>query len=72
MWNYLRKRAHMDIQANKIISVCQCLVHIVGRHDGKVFDERDVTFNQGEGAEHGLVEAVDLTVLKMNKGETAR
>ena len=39
---------------------------------GKVFDERDLALNLGEGAEHGVPRGVELAVEKMKKGERAR
>ena len=47
-------------------------VHMVGRHEGRVFEDREVEFVVGEGSVKGVVPGVEEGVMKMNKGETAR
>lgn len=42
---------------------------MIGRHDGRVFDERDISYNLGEGVEHNIPEGVDQALLKFKKGE---
>lgn len=49
-----------------------CEIHIVGRHDGRTFDDRDVSFVLGEGLEVGIVDGVEQGLQKMKKGEHAR
>ena len=46
-----------------------CDIHLVGKLDGKVFEERKVTFFVGEASEEGVVDGVELAVRKMKKGE---
>lgn len=46
--------------------------HIAGELDGRVFDERDVEFNLGEGSELGIIEGVEFGIEKMGLGEVAR
>ncbi len=41
-------------------------------HRGKLFDEREVSFSLGEGAEHGIPKGVELALEKMKKDEKAR
>ena len=41
---------------------------MVGKHAGKIFDERDISFKLGEGSEVGIVEGVERGVEKMCKG----
>lgn len=47
-------------------------VHLKGTFDAKVFDERDVEFNLGEGSEQNIIEGVEIAIEKMKKSETAR
>ena len=47
------------------------LVNIIGKYQGKVFEDRDVKFVIGEGAENGVVEGVDIAVKKFKKGEVS-
>lgn len=46
--------------------------HIVGRHEGRVIEERDVEFNIGEGEEFGITTGVEVALEKMSQGETSR
>ncbi|XP_037919756.1 FK506-binding protein 59 isoform X2 [Hermetia illucens] len=47
-------------------------IHLIGKHEGKVFEERDVEFDTGEGEDVGVVEGVEIAVMKMNCGETCK
>lgn len=48
----------------------ECIIHVRGTFaDGKVFDERDVTFVVGEAVLHNLCHGLELAVQKMKKGE---
>ena len=47
-------------------------VHIVGRHNGRVFEDRDVTMVMGEGEDAGVVPGVEKALEKCKKGEIAR
>lgn len=47
-------------------------IHLVGRHEGRIFEERDVEFNLGEGEEDGIVSGVEIALEKFKKGETAK
>ena len=38
-------------------------------HGERVFEDRDVEFVVGEGAEHGVIDGVDTALLKFKKGE---
>ncbi|KAK3860103.1 hypothetical protein Pcinc_033820 [Petrolisthes cinctipes] len=44
-------------------------VHIVGKLNGTVFDERDVKFPLGEGSEHNIPEGLETALEKFKKGE---
>uniref|UniRef100_T1JDQ0 peptidylprolyl isomerase n=1 Tax=Strigamia maritima TaxID=126957 RepID=T1JDQ0_STRMM len=47
-------------------------VHLVGKHEGRVFEDRDVTFAIGEGLENGVVDGIEKALEKFKKGETSR
>lgn len=47
-------------------------VHLVGRYEDRVFEERDVEFNIGEGEECDVVSGVEAALEKMCQGETSR
>ena len=44
---------------------------MIGRHEGRVFDERDISFNLGEGLEHSIPEGVEQALLKFKRGEVS-
>ncbi|XP_064113782.1 peptidyl-prolyl cis-trans isomerase FKBP4-like [Macrobrachium nipponense] len=44
-------------------------VHVVGRVNGTVFDERDVKFPLGEGTEHNIPEGLERAIERFKKGE---
>ncbi|XP_076471077.1 peptidyl-prolyl cis-trans isomerase FKBP4-like [Babylonia areolata] len=44
-------------------------IRYTGKHEGRVFEEREVTFTQGEGEEEGIVPGLELATLKMKKEE---
>lgn len=46
-----------------------CDVHIIGRHEGCVFEDRDVNFVVGEASEVGIVDGVEQAIKKFKKGE---
>lgn len=46
--------------------------HITGRHEGRVFEDRDIEFNLGEGEEFDLISGVETALEKMTQGETSR
>jgi FK506-binding protein 4/5 len=45
---------------------------IVGSYEGRVFDERDVEFNIGEGEDYNIISGVETALEKMSQGETSR
>nr|XP_022905761.1 FK506-binding protein 59 [Onthophagus taurus] len=47
-------------------------IHLVGTHEGRVFDERDVSFCLGEGLNVNIVEGVENALESMKKGEKSR
>ena len=46
-----------------------CNIEYVGKFGDSVFEKRNVTFYLGEGCEENLVQAVEIAVRKMKKGE---
>ncbi|XP_030376870.1 FK506-binding protein 59 [Scaptodrosophila lebanonensis] len=46
--------------------------HISGTFDGRVFDERNVEFDYGEGSAIGIVEGVEIALEKISIGETSK
>ncbi|XP_068672059.1 peptidyl-prolyl cis-trans isomerase FKBP4-like [Montipora foliosa] len=49
-----------------------CEAHIVGKYNGKVFEDREVSFLMREGSEEGLLPGVEEAILKMCSGEKAQ
>ncbi|CAH0560039.1 unnamed protein product [Brassicogethes aeneus] len=47
-------------------------VHLVGKHEDRVFEDRDVSFTIGEGSEMGVAKGVELALQKFTKGETSK
>ncbi|XP_055638137.1 FK506-binding protein 59 isoform X2 [Toxorhynchites rutilus septentrionalis] len=47
-------------------------VDLVGRHEGRIFEERNVEFNIGEGEIAGVVSGVELALEKFKKVETSK
>lgn len=47
-------------------------VHITGRYDGRIFDDRDVEFNVGEVPESEVCAGIQFGLLHFVKDETAR
>lgn len=46
--------------------------HITGSFEGRVFDDRDVEFNIGEGAEVNVCSGIEIALEKMSTAETSR
>ena len=44
-------------------------VHIIGRHNNAVFEDRDVEFALGEGISHDIVDGVEHALTKFHKNE---
>lgn len=44
-------------------------VHLLGRLNNTVFEDRDVTFSLGEGSDAGIVEGIELALRKFKKEE---
>lgn len=52
--------------------VCDAAVHIIGVCNGRVFEDRDVTFTMGCGSEEGIVSGVEIALRKFHCGEKSR
>ena len=48
------------------------VVHLLGKYNGVVFDERDVSFCLGEGVEQGISEGIEHAIKKFKKGEKSK
>lgn len=48
------------------------LVNIRGSHDGRIFDEREVTYQAGYGFENSIINGIDRAVKKFHKGENSQ
>lgn len=44
-------------------------IHLVGKYQGKVFEDRSINFCLGEGIESGVVEGIEIALQKFKKGE---
>lgn len=44
-------------------------ISLIGRHGDRVFDERELSFNLGEGCEHNIPDGVEQALLKFKKQE---
>ncbi|KXJ23190.1 peptidyl-prolyl cis-trans isomerase FKBP4 [Exaiptasia diaphana] len=49
----------------------QIEVHLTGKYDGKVFEDRDVAFTFGEGSEVNVLDGVEAAIGQMVNKETA-
>jgi len=49
-----------------------CAVHIIGKYDGRIFEDRDLSFILGTGSEFGIVDGIEYGLRRMTTGETAR
>lgn len=47
-------------------------IHMAGKYENRVFDERDIEFNIGEGSEVGVIAGVELALEKFHQNETSR
>lgn len=48
------------------------LVHLVGKYNDQVFEDRDVEFTLGEGEVVGVVQGVEIALQRFLKGEKSR
>jgi len=46
--------------------------HITGRYEDRIFEDRDIEFNLGEGEDFGVISGVETALEKMTQGETSR
>lgn len=47
-------------------------IHLVGSYEKKVFEDRDVEFDIGEGSEQDVVHGIEIALLKMSVGEQSK
>lgn len=47
-------------------------IYIAGTYENKVFDDRDVEFDIGEGSDQDIVEGIEIALQKMSIGEQSK
>lgn len=47
-------------------------VHVMGKYEGKVFEDRDVSFTLGEGVEENIIEGVEIALEKFKRKEKSK
>uniref|UniRef100_A0A1L8DTU4 peptidylprolyl isomerase n=1 Tax=Nyssomyia neivai TaxID=330878 RepID=A0A1L8DTU4_9DIPT len=47
-------------------------VHLVGKHEGRTFEDRELKFDLGEGGTAGVVQGVEIALEKFHQFETSR
>lgn len=47
-------------------------VHLQGKYEGNIFDERDVTFTIGEGSEEKIIPGIEKAIERFKKGEKSK
>lgn len=47
-------------------------VHLIGKYENKVFEDREVEFDVGEGQEYNVVEGIEIGIQKVCVGEISR
>lgn len=50
----------------------QVNIHLIGKYNGQVFEERDVEFSLGEGEVAGVVEGVEIALKRFLNGEKSK
>lgn len=48
------------------------LVHLSGSYEGRVFDDRDLTFSIGEISDDEVISGIQKALTHFGKGETSR
>lgn len=48
------------------------IVHLVGKYEDRVFDDRELKFNVGEMPDDEIITGVQSALLHFTKGETSR
>lgn len=47
-------------------------VHLIGKYEDRVFEDRSVSFTIGEGSEANIIRGVEIALEKFKKGECSR
>lgn len=47
-------------------------VHLIGKYEGNIFEDRDVIFTVGEGSEANIIPGIEHAIEKFKKNETSR
>lgn len=67
-----KMQSNNSASSNNSITFSLPIVHLVGRYDQKVFDDREVKFTLGEGSDIGIVEGVEIAIERMTLGEVSK
>lgn len=54
------------------LTILAFLVHLTGKYNGQVFEERDIQFCLGEGEVAGIVEGVEIALKRFLSGEKSK
>lgn len=68
----LRTRLHKGEGFESPNDGASCEVHITGRYNDQIFEDRDVSFVVGEGTESGVVAGIDHAIKKFIRGERSK
>ncbi|XP_078041970.1 FK506-binding protein 59kD isoform X2 [Augochlora pura] len=47
-------------------------IHLTGMYEGKVFEDRDIEFNLGEGEDSGVIDGIEQALKQFKSGEKSR
>nr|CAH7740033.1 unnamed protein product [Callosobruchus chinensis] len=47
-------------------------IHLTGKHEGRVFVDKDVNFTVGEGCEANIIKGIEIAIEKFKKGEVSK
>lgn len=61
-----KTKSHINIQ-NIIIAV-----HLIGKYENRIFDDRETSFNIGEIPDDDVISGIQTALLHFGKGETSR
>ena len=57
------------IDVGRCVCMMYHVVHIIGRYEGRTFEDRDINFVIGEASEVGVIDGIDQAIKKFKKGE---
>lgn len=68
----LRQVIHKSITRKTPKDGASIKVHLVGKYEDRVFDDRELSFNIGEIPDDEVISGVQTALLHFGKGETSR